>query len=173
MAARFRARVGENAATLQRHNTTLAEATTASAEALKAYSTGWTLHSTRGAGEAIPSLRHAVELDPEFAMAHAALGRMYADIDESDLSAESLRKAWDLREHASDRERFFIATNYLGLVTGNLEETRKLAKAWVQTYPRDALPHTLLSGLPNKVAGGMKKRHRRLASPSRWIPTSA
>jgi DNA-binding winged helix-turn-helix (wHTH) protein/tetratricopeptide (TPR) repeat protein len=163
MAARFRARVGENAATLQRHNTTLAEATTASAEALKAYSTGWTLHSTRGAGEAIPSLRHAVELDPEFAMAHAALGRMYADIDESDLSAESLRKAWDLREHASDRERFFIATNYLGLVTGNLEETRKLAKAWVQTYPRDALPHTLLSGLPNKVAG----RYEEAASQAR------
>jgi tetratricopeptide (TPR) repeat protein len=163
MAARFRLRVGETAVTLKRHNATLAEATTASAEALKAYSMGWTMHATRGAAEAIPFLRHAVELDPEFAMAQAALGRMYADIDESDLSAESLRRAWELREHASDRERFFIVTNYLGLVTGNLEEERKVAEMWAETYPRDALPHTLLSGVPNKVVA----RYEEAASQAR------
>lgn len=153
MAARLRFRLGESAATLQRHNVPLAEATTASAEALKAYTTGWGLHTTRGATEAIPVLRLAVQLDPGFAMAYAALGRMYADIDESDLAAEALGKAWDLREHASDRERFFIAANYLILVTGNLEEARKVAEAWVHTYPRDALPHTLLSGILNKAVG--------------------
>ncbi len=150
MAARLRMRLGESAATLQRHNTPLAEATTPSAEALKAYTVGWSLHTTRGASQAIPLLRHAVQLDPGFAMAYAALGRMYADVDESDLSAEALQKAWDLREHASDRERFFIAANYLSLVTGNLEEARKVAEAWAHTYPRDAIPHTLLSGILNK-----------------------
>jgi tetratricopeptide (TPR) repeat protein len=109
------------------------------------------VHATRGVADAIPLLRHAVELDPEFALAHSALGRMYADIDESDLSAESLGKAWDLKEHASDRERFFIAFNYLALVKGNLEEARKVAESWAQTYPKEAVPHTLLSGLPNKA----------------------
>ena len=152
MAARFRTRVGETAATLQRHNASLAEATTASLEALQAYTTGWQVNMTSGAAEAIPLLRHAVELDPEFALAYAALGRMYADLDESERSAESLQKAWALREHASDHERFFIAANYLSLVAGNLEEARQVAEAWARTYPREATPHTLLSGILNKAA---------------------
>jgi len=163
MAARLRIRLGESAAMLQRHNTPLAEATTASAEALKAYTVGWSLHTTRGAVQAIPLLRHAVQLDPGFAMAFAALGRMYADVDESDLSAEALGKAWDLREHASDRERFFIAANYLSLVTGNLEEARKVAEAWAHTYPRDAIPHALLSGILNKSVA----RYEEAASQAR------
>jgi len=151
IASRFRTRVGETAATLGRHNASLAEATTTSLEALQAYTTGWKMHMTRGAAEAIPLLRHAVELDGEFALAYAALGRMYADIDESDLSAESLQKAWDLRKHTSDRERFFIAVNYLSLVTGDLDEARQVAEAWARTYPREATPHTLLSGILNKA----------------------
>jgi tetratricopeptide (TPR) repeat protein len=78
---------------------------------------------------------------------------MYADLDESDLSARNLEKAWTLKEHASDRERFFIAANYLSMVKGDLEESRKVAETWAQTYPRDAIPHTLLSGLANKALG--------------------
>ncbi len=151
MAARFRLRVGEAAESLSLHNASLADATTASTDALKAYSTAWTLHATRSVTEAIPLLRRAVELDPKFAMAYCALGRMYADIDQSDIAAESLQKAWNLKEHASDRERFFIAFNYQALVTGNLAEARRVAESWTQTYPRDAVPHTLLSGLPNKA----------------------
>ncbi len=151
MATTFRKRVGESAATLERHNASLAEATTASAEALKAYTMGWSLQLTRGAAQALPLLRHALQLDPDFAMAYATLGRIYADLDESDQSAENLQKAWDLREHASDRERFFISTNYLSLVRGDLEEARKMAEAWTRTYPRDPLPHTLLSGVLNKA----------------------
>ncbi|MGH9696461.1 MAG: hypothetical protein ACRD5Z_20100, partial [Bryobacteraceae bacterium] len=153
MAARFRARIGETAGTLNSRNAALAEATTASLEALKAYSAGWRLHMTRGAAEAVPLILHSVELDPEFALGYATLGRMYADLDESDLSAQNLEKAWTLKEHASDRERFFIAANYLSMVKGNLEESRQVDEAWAQTYPRDPLPHTLLSGLVNKALG--------------------
>lgn len=153
MAARFRARLGETAATLNTRNVALAEATTASLEALQAYSTGWHLQMTRGAAEAIPLFQHAVDLDREFALGYAMLGRMYADLDESDLSAQNLEKAWTLKEHASDRERFFITANYLSMVTGNLEESRKVDEAWAQTYPRDAIPRTLLAGLVNKALG--------------------
>jgi tetratricopeptide (TPR) repeat protein len=86
-------------------------------------------------------------------LAHASLGRIYADIDQSDLSAESIRRAWQLRDRASDREKFFITVNYQLLVTGDLEEARKTGEAWARTYPRDAAPHMMLSGYVNKVPG--------------------
>ena len=153
MARNFRSRVGESLATIRRHDTPLAEATTLSLEALKAYSAAWTIHAARGATAALPLFKRAAELDPEFAMAHASLGRIYADLDEPDLSMQSLERAWQLRGRASDRERFFITLNYEMLVTGDLEEARKTAEAWAQTYPRDAAPHMMLSGYVNKFPG--------------------
>ena len=157
IASKFRNRVGESLSTIQQHDTPLAEATTASLEALEAYSTAWKVHSSSGATAALPLFRRATEIDPNFAMAHAALGRMYADLDESDLSAESTTRAWQLRDHASDWEKFFITAGYQTLVTGNLEEAQQTCEAWAQTYPREALPHTQLSGYINKAAGRYEK----------------
>ena len=87
IASRFRKRVGESLATIQEHNTPLAEATTPSLEALEAYSEGWKLHTSTGAMAALPLLKRAVEIDPNFALAQATLGREYADLDESDLAS--------------------------------------------------------------------------------------
>jgi len=157
VAGRFRARIGESLATIQKHDTPLAEATTPSLEALEAYSAGWKAHFSSGAIAALALFRRAIEIDPDFAIAHAALGRMYADLDESDLSAASTSRAWQLRNRASDRERFFITVGYDTLVTGNLEAARENCEAWAQTYPRDAFPHTMLSGYLNKVAGHYEK----------------
>ena len=153
IARAFRSRAGESRASVTRHDAPLAEATTRSLEALKVYSAAWKVHFSRGAAAALPLFRHATEIDPEFGMAHAALGRIYADVDQSALSAASLKRAWELRDRTSDRERFFIASNYALSVTGNLEEARQTEEAWAQTYPRDALPHTMLAGYVNKVAG--------------------
>jgi eukaryotic-like serine/threonine-protein kinase len=153
IASRFRNRVGESLTTIQEHNTPLAEATTPSLEALEAYSTGWKLHVSSGAMAALPLLKRAVEIDPNFALAQTTLGREYADLDESDLSAESATRAWQLREHTSDREKFLITANYEGLATGNLEKARQNDEAWAHTYPRDAVPHSMLAGYPNKAAG--------------------
>ena len=153
IAARFRKRVGESLTTIQEHNTPLAEATTSSLEALEAYSAGWKLHTTSGAMTALPLVRRAVEIDPNFALAHATLGRQYADLDESDLSTMSATRAWQLKDRASDREKFFIAATYEILATGNLEQARQICEAWTHTYPREALPHVMLSGNPNKAAG--------------------
>ena len=58
-----------------------------------------------------------------------------------------------MRDHTTDRERFYITATYEGLATGNLEKARQNNEAWAQTYPREALPHTMLSGYPNKAAG--------------------
>jgi len=145
--------VGESLTTIQEHNTPLAEATTPSLEALEAYSAGWKLHTTSGAMAALPFLERAVEIDPNFALAQATLGREYADLDESDLSSASTTKAWQLRDHASDREKFYITANYEGLATGNLEKARLNDEAWAQAYPRDPVPHSMLAGFPNKGAG--------------------
>ncbi len=152
IASRFRKRVGESLTTIQEHNTPLAEATTPSLEALEAYSAGWKLHTTSGAMAALPLLKRALEIDPNFALAQATMGREYADLDESDLSTASTTRAWQLRDHASDRERFYITATYEGLATGNLEKARQNDEAWAQTYPRDPVPHSMLAGYPNKAA---------------------
>lgn len=157
IASKFRSRVGESLATVQQHDTPLAEATTPSLAALEAYSKAWKVHFTNGAVAALPLFKRATEIDPSFAMAHAAVGRMYADLDESDLSAESTSRAWQLRFGTSDREKFFITTGYETLVTGNEEQARETLEAWAQTYPRDPIPHSFLSGYANKATGQYEK----------------
>ena len=106
VARKFRTRVGESLATVEKHSTPLAEATTSSLEALKAYSTGMKVALSSGNAAAIPFYRRAVEIDPQFAMAQAMLGLSYSAVGESVLSAESTTRAWQLRDRVSDREKF-------------------------------------------------------------------
>jgi len=146
IASRFRARVGESLLTVQSHDTPLAEATTPSLEALKAYSAGWQVSFSSGSAASVPFFKRAIEIDPNFASAYVALGRMYGDIGESGLSAGNTSKAYQLRDHASDQERFFISLTYDLQVTGNLEKAQQTCDLWVQAYPRAWLPHGLLSG---------------------------
>jgi eukaryotic-like serine/threonine-protein kinase len=153
IASRFRTRVGESLSTVEKHNTPLAEATTSSLEALEAYSAGWRVHASRGAISSLPFFRRAVEIDPKFAIAHAWLGRVYSDLDEPALAAASTTRAWQLRDRASDQEKFFIAAAYETLVTGNMEAAQQTCESWAQTYPRQAPPHTMLSGMVSKTEG--------------------
>jgi hypothetical protein len=111
IARRTRIRVGESMATVEQHDTPLAEATTSSLEALKAYSTGLQVVSSRGDAEALPFFKRATEIEPRFAMAFAQLGLRYGAIGESDLSAQNTRRAYELRDRASDAERFFISAS--------------------------------------------------------------
>ena len=157
IATRFRTRVGESLATVEKHNTPLAEATTPSLEALEAYSTGWRVLGGSGAAAALPLFRRATEIDPNFAMAHASLGRIYADIDQANLAEESARRAWELRNRVSDQERFFITAGYETLVSGNLEEAEQSCAEWAEAYPRAARPHNLLSGIISKAAARYEK----------------
>ncbi len=157
IASKFRTRVGESLATVEKHATPLAEATTPSLEALKAYSTGWKLaHSTHDA-TAVPPLLRAIQIDPKFAMAYAFLGRMYGDIGESVLSAENTTKAFQLQDRASDSERFFITASYYMQVTGDLEKAGQTFESWAQTYPRAIDAPGLLSGMIYPVFGKHEK----------------
>ncbi len=143
---RFRARVGESLATLQKHSTPLPDATTASLQALKAYTTALKLVDSEGPPAALPHFKRAAEIDPNFAMAHAQVGLSYSTIGESDSSIESTTRAYQLRDRASDREKFFIDLVYHRTVTGDLEKARQTCQVWAQTYPRDMQPHSFLAG---------------------------
>src|SRR5260221_8909386 len=149
IARKFRIRVGESLATVEKHSTPLAAMTTPSLEALKAYSTALHVELSSGHAAAIPLFRKAVEIDPKFAIPHAHLGLAYSNIGESVLSAESTTRAWQLRDRASDRERFFIDFNYYRQVTGNLEKAFQTLQSWAQTYPRGANPD------PRDLMGGL------------------
>jgi DNA-binding winged helix-turn-helix (wHTH) protein/tetratricopeptide (TPR) repeat protein len=146
IASKFRARLGESLRTVEKHDAPLAEATTPSLEALKAYSAGWKVLSSTGSAAAVPFFKRAIEIDPNFAMAYAWLGQLYSDIGESTLSAENTTKAYQLRDRASDAEKFFITASYDKWVTGNLDKAQQTYALWVQAYPRATSPHGFLSG---------------------------
>ena len=117
---------------------------TASLEALQLYSAGVRAALSSDPGAARPLLERAIVIDPKFAMAYAFLGRVEGDM-EPGLAAESLRKAYALRERASDRERFFIDFNYELQATGNLERAQRTGELWETTYPRDREPPSLMA----------------------------
>ncbi len=145
IASKFRTRAGESLASVKQLATPLAEATTSSLEALKQYSAAWKAGLSPDPSAAVPLLQRAIEIDPQFAMAHAFLGRIYGDLGESAQAAKSTTTAYQLRNRASDRERFFIATSYDLQVTGNLEKARRTGALWAQTYPRAREARAFLS----------------------------
>ena len=160
IARKFRTRAGESLATVERHSTPLAEATTSSLEALKAYSTGDKVNLSSGYAAALPFFRRAVEIDPNFAMGYAYMGLLYSNLGESVLSAESTTKAWQLRDRVSDREKFFIDFAYDRQVTGNLERAYQTLGSWAQTYPRggdEPRPQELLGGLAASGTGRFER----------------
>jgi eukaryotic-like serine/threonine-protein kinase len=156
MARGFRARAGESAAALARYDTPLAEATTPSLEALKAYSLGWKVTAWQGGEPGIPFFQRALEIDPSFAMAYASLGLMYGASGSSKLGTENITRAYELRDRASDKERFFITAYYFGRATGNQEKAQQVCNEWARTYPREYLPHSFLAGFVDPVLANYK-----------------
>jgi len=153
IATKFRTRVGESLSTVEKHDTPLEEATTPSLEALKAYSTAMKVNVSTGSAAGVPFFQRAIQIDPEFAVAYAHLGLSYSDLGESVLAAENATKAYELRNRASDREKFFITAMYHRHVTGNLEKAHQTLELWALTYPRDRDAHGLLSGFSSQGLG--------------------
>jgi len=153
IASRFRTRAGESLATIEKHSTPLPEATTSSLEALKAYSTGLELTNSAGPPAALAFFKRATEIDSSFAMAYAQLGLTYMTVGESVSSMKSATRAYQLRNRASDHEKFFIEHTYYRTVTGDLDKARQNCEVWAQTYPRDMYPHSFLGGIINSAFG--------------------
>jgi Tfp pilus assembly protein PilF len=139
-ASGLRTKLGESLASVQKFNVPI-EATTSSLEALKTFSMGVTTQRQKGDAEAIAFLRRAIELDPNFAVAYAVLGVSYANLSQPSLSAENLKKAYEMRERVSEKERLRISAYYYAFVTGELEKEAQTYQLWIQSYPRDDIPH--------------------------------
>jgi eukaryotic-like serine/threonine-protein kinase len=142
----LRTRLGESLASVQKFDVPV-EATTPSLEALKAYSMGITTGRTKGSAEAIPFLKRAVELDPNFAMAYVGLGVEYSNLGQASLAAENAKRAYDLRDRVSDREKYRISAFYFQYVTGEVEKATEAYEIWTKTYPTDSVPYTNLGVL--------------------------
>jgi eukaryotic-like serine/threonine-protein kinase len=143
IASEIRSKLGESLSTVQKFDTRLEQATTPSLEALKAFSSGSRATSPP---VAIAFYKRAVELDPNFAVAYAWLGIWHTSIGEPSIAAGYARMGYELRDHASEPERYFVSVIYYKEVMGNLEKAEQTCKLWAQDYPRAEMPHTYLSG---------------------------
>jgi serine/threonine protein kinase/Flp pilus assembly protein TadD len=139
-ATRMREKLGESLASVQKYDAPVDNVTTPSLEALQAYSLGYQACKRADFAAAVPLFQRATSLDPNFAMAYALLGLSYANLGEDTRATENTRKAYELRERVSEREKFYIASRYEHFVTGNLEAARKAYELWAQTYPHDNTP---------------------------------
>jgi serine/threonine protein kinase/tetratricopeptide (TPR) repeat protein len=150
-AVSIRSKLGESVSTVQKFDTPLEEATTSSLEALKAYSDGRRIQQENGNVEAIPFAKRAIELDPSFASAYRFLGILYEGPGETRLAAENLKKAYELRDRASDLEKFWIAASYYEAATGEKEKAVEQYKLAIEAYPRSWLAHHNLAVLYSEL----------------------
>ena len=137
-ASKLRAELGESLATVQKFDVPLAEATTSSLEALKAYSLGRKAVDEKGSAAALPYHQRAIELDPNFAMGYGAVGNDYFNLGELGRASEYFTKAFQLREHASEREKLAITADYYQNVTGELDKAAQTYQEEIESYPRDS-----------------------------------
>jgi serine/threonine protein kinase/tetratricopeptide (TPR) repeat protein len=137
-ASKLRSQLGESLSTVQKFDVPLEQATTSSLDALKAYSLGRKKGNEKGTAEALPYFQHAIELDPNFAMGYSRVGVGYSILGELGRAREYYTKAFQLREHASERERLAITADYYSWVTGELDKAAQTYREEIESYPRDS-----------------------------------
>jgi len=144
---KLRKRLGESLATIQKFDAPISEATTPSLEALKVLSLGRKAQQEKGVSAGIPYFKHAIDLDPSFASAYAALGNTYFNLQEPALASANLTKAFELRDRVSEREKYWFSSYYYHLVTGDLEKAVETYQRWAEDYPHDNVPLGNLGGI--------------------------
>jgi eukaryotic-like serine/threonine-protein kinase len=141
IASEIRGQLGESLVSVQKYDAPPEDVTTRSLEALQAYNLGYHEQIIKfDFAAAIPFFQRAISLDPNFAMAHARLGTSYGDLGEGARAAESTRRAYELRDRVSEREKFYITSHFEDTVMLDLEAARKTYELWSYTYPRDYIP---------------------------------
>jgi len=146
-ASKLRTELGESLATLQKFDVPVAEATTSSLEALKAYSLGVKALNEKGTAAALPYDQRAIELDPNFAMGYLAVGSDYFNLAELGRASEYFTKAFQLRENASEREKLLIAADYYLNVTGELDKAAQTYQEMIEIYRRSGTAYNILGGV--------------------------
>jgi len=155
-ASKLRSELGESLATVQKFDVPLAEATTSSLEALKAFSLGGKAYYEKGVAQALLYHQRAIALDPNFAMAYRAVGLDYAHLGETGRTSEYVAKAFQLREHASEREKLAITANYYHNVTRELDKAAQVYRDQIESYPQELAAYNGL-GLEYAAQGQYEK----------------
>jgi len=148
--SRLRSKLGESLPSVRKYDMPLSEATTSSLDALKALSMGDAKHNASQELAALPHYQRAVELDPNFAMAYARLGAVYNNLGQSELSEQNRKKAFELRDRASEREKLYIASHYYA-DAGQLDKGITALELYKQTYPRDFVPFNNVASIYNQL----------------------
>ena len=171
-ASAMRTKLGESLASVQKFATPIEEATTPSLEALKAYSLGRRASYAKGDVAAVPYYERALELDSNFALAYRALAVAYFNLGQTTRAREIAKKAFELRERVSEREKYAITARYYSDVTGELEKVDQVYELYAQSYPRDFLP-LLNLGDNNTRLGRWRRALRETEASLRLEPNSA
>jgi eukaryotic-like serine/threonine-protein kinase len=176
-AAKLRGQLGESLATVQKFDVPLEQATTSSLEALQAYSMAGKIYHEKGADAALVYDQRAIQLDPNFAMGYRGLAIDYGSLGESGRGSEYFTKAFELREHASERERLVITSTYFQYVTGELDKAAQAHQQLIENYPRDGAGYSNLGivysqqGEYEKAVEMMRQAHQ--LNPERLSPYEA
>ena len=171
-ALELRKKLGESLQSIQKFAAPVEQATTSSLDALNAFSLGVEQQLSGRYLEAIPFLKRATEIDPNFALAYARMSSMYYNSGMHDPAAEASRKAYDLRDRVSERERLYIAAGYYDNVTGEVEKYLETLELWKRTYPNHASPPNNLALKYNEL-GQFGKAAEEAREAIRLNPNSA
>ncbi len=169
--SKLRGELGESLATVQKFDVPLAQATTSSLEALKAYSLGQKAYREKGQAAALPYHQRAIAVDPNFAMGYWAVGYDYFTLAETGRAREYYNKAFQLREHASEREKLEITADYYLNVTGELDKAAQTYQEEIESYPREVAAYDNLGTAYNQQgqyeqAAEITRQGQRLAPDS-------
>jgi len=146
-ASKLRGELGESLATVQKLDVPLEQATTSSLEALKAYTLANKELRDKGASAALPYSQQAIQLDPNFAIGYWQVGSAYGAMGEIGRASEYYAKAFELRERASEREKFTITSTYYDSVSGEVDKAAQSYRDWIASYPRDGRAHLNLGNM--------------------------
>ena len=168
-ASKLRSELGESLATVKRFDVPLEQATTSSLEALKAYSLGRKATNEKGSAASLAYHQRAIELDANFAMGYAAAGIDYLNLSEPGRASEYFTKAFQLREHASEREKLQITAQYYSYVTGELDKAAQTYQEMIESYPQDFRPYSNL-GITYNQEGQYEKAEEIARQAMRLAP---
>jgi serine/threonine protein kinase/Tfp pilus assembly protein PilF len=149
-ASKLRGQLGESLSMVQKYDMSLSQATTSSLDALKAFSLGDAKHNMGDELAAVPNYQHAIDIDPNFAMAYARVGTVYSNLGQTELSEQNRQKAFELRDRASEREKLYIMSHYYA-DGGQLDKGITAYELYRQTYPRDPIPFNNLAAIYNQL----------------------
>ena len=170
VASQVRVKLGESLPSLEKYDFPV-NATTNSLEALKAFSMGLIAERNAGVTASIPFYQDAIQLDHNFALAYAVLGRAYEDYGEDSKAMSNYARAYQLKNRLSEREKYFLTTLYNETVTGDLEKAKHAGELWMATYPRDGYAREKLATVYADL-GAMQEAYDQAREALRLSPES-